>query len=405
MLNKAHLKLRTVFLPTMPLTSPIANKPEFNCGLIAVRGEVPWFRESSVSRINPDIDISSLLTQINAPHNLDSPKEMEQQISSPQAAPESTSSQLEPPIASSRARLRHLSGGTMEERLAMIPEKRALPWREWVEPSAENETGGESRRKQIRFGCLLATRGDVQTIPCNSCANGRGKFSVCVSLPNFFKLSGRPNRCSIKKNDDSFGSPNSARTSGTSRADFSSKSGLQPIENDSPHVKRRKTNTPMKKTATITPEPENTRNYLDQKTNDKVPEQVNIGQRHWATVNPQAASKLTQFMTRELTPNGNMTHSALNQINTPGKSSANQPSITSNFTGEDNNCFASQSNQIIRKGTSPREEGGAFIIIDTLPKGKQRQVYGLISGIQGGIDHLQRELNLLKNALGINDDD
>lgn len=395
----------------MPLTSPIANKPEFNGDLIAVRGEVPWFRESSVSRINPDIDISSLLTQINAPHNLDSSKEMEQQISSPQAVPESTSSQLEPSIASSRARLRHLSGGTMEERLAMIPEKRALPWREWVEPSAENETGGESRRKQIRFGCLLATRGDVQTIPCNSCANGRGKFSVCVSLPNFFKgacascqLSGRPNRCSIKKNDDSFGRPNLTRTSGTSRADFSSKPGLQPTENDSPQVKRRKTNTPIKKTATITPEPENMRNYLDQKTNDNVPQQVNIGQRHWATVNPQATPKSTQFMTRELTPNGNMTRSALNQINTSGKSSANQPSITSNFTGEDN-CFAFQSNRIIRKGTSPREDGGTFIVIDTLPKGKQRQVYGLISGIQGGIDHLQRELNLLKNALGINDDD
>lgn len=172
----------------MPLASPIANKPEFSGDLVAVRGEVRWFRESSVSRMNPDIDISSLLTQIDAPHNLDSTKEMEHQTSSPHAAPDSTSSQLEPPTASSRARLRHQSVGTMEERLAMIPEKRALPWREWVEPSAENETGGESRRKQIRFGCLLATRGDVQTIPCNSCANGRGKFSVCVSLPNFFKV-------------------------------------------------------------------------------------------------------------------------------------------------------------------------------------------------------------------------
>ncbi|RKF82984.1 hypothetical protein GcM3_018036 [Golovinomyces cichoracearum] len=396
----------------MPLASPIVNKPEFNGDLVAVRGEVPWFRESSVSRMNPDIDISSLLTQIDAPHNLDSTKEMEQKTSSPHAAPDITSSQLEPPTASSRARLRHLSVGTMEERLAMIPEKRALPWREWVEPSAENETGGESRRKQIRFGCLLATRGDVQTIPCNSCANGRGKFSVCVSLPNFFKgacascqLSGRPNRCSIKKNDGSLGSPNSTRISGTLKADFSSKSGLQLTENDSPHVKRRKINTPMTKTASKTPELENTRTYLDQKTGDMAPQQVNIGQRHWATVNPQAAPKSTQFMTKELTHNGNVTHSDLNQVNTPGKSLGNRPSITSNFTGEDNNCFAFQSNRIIRKDTSPREEGGTFIIIDTLPKGKQRQVYSLISGIQGGINHLQRELNLLKNALGINDDD
>lgn len=46
------------------------------------------------------------------------------------------------------------------------------------------------------------------SVPCNSCANGRGKFSVCVALEGFFKgacascqLSGRPNRCSIKSSE------------------------------------------------------------------------------------------------------------------------------------------------------------------------------------------------------------
>ena len=66
---------------------------------------------------------------------------------------------------------------TMEQRLQAMLEKRPLPWREGVEPGAEIETGGESRRKQIRFGCLLATRGDVQDHPCNSCARGSGKVS------------------------------------------------------------------------------------------------------------------------------------------------------------------------------------------------------------------------------------
>jgi len=93
----------------------------------------------------------------------------------------------------------------MEERLQSMPEKRTLPWRPGVEAGAEQETGGESRRKQIRFGCLLATRGDVADPPCLSCANGRGKFALCVALEGYFKgacascqLSGRPNRCSIK---------------------------------------------------------------------------------------------------------------------------------------------------------------------------------------------------------------
>ena len=40
-------------------------------------------------------------------------------------------------------------------------------------------------------------------------------------------------------------------------------------------------------------------------------------------------------------------------------------------------------------------------VIETLPKAKQRQIYGLISGIQGGIDHLQKQLNLLRTLLGI----
>lgn len=97
---------------------------------------------------------------------------------------------------------------TTEERLMAMPEKRAMPWRPGVDPGADIETGGESRRKQIRFGCLLATRGEIVPAPCVSCANGRGKFSVCVADPTLFRgacagcqLSGRPNRCSIKQGE------------------------------------------------------------------------------------------------------------------------------------------------------------------------------------------------------------
>ena len=92
-----------------------------------------------------------------------------------------------------------------------MPEKRPMPWRPGVDAGADIETGGESRRKQIRFGCLLATRGDVVSAPCVSCANGRGKFSICVADPSLFRgacagcqLSGRPNRCSIKQSDGEF---------------------------------------------------------------------------------------------------------------------------------------------------------------------------------------------------------
>ncbi|KAL3418381.1 hypothetical protein PVAG01_10097 [Phlyctema vagabunda] len=44
-------------------------------------------------------------------------------------------------------------------------------------------------------------------------------------------------------------------------------------------------------------------------------------------------------------------------------------------------------------------------LIDTLPRSKQRQIYGIMSGVQGGINQLQRELDNLKKVLGIQDDD
>lgn len=43
-------------------------------------------------------------------------------------------------------------------------------------------------------------------------------------------------------------------------------------------------------------------------------------------------------------------------------------------------------------------------LIDTLPKRKQMQLMGVISGIQGGIDNIQRELNQLKKTLGVDDE-
>jgi hypothetical protein len=44
-------------------------------------------------------------------------------------------------------------------------------------------------------------------------------------------------------------------------------------------------------------------------------------------------------------------------------------------------------------------------MIDTLPKAKQRQIFSVISGLQGGIDHLQKQLDALKALLGISDED
>jgi hypothetical protein len=172
---------------------------------IIVKGE-RWSRPSSPDSLSREIEplVANLLAQIN-PQHLESPEPYEDIP----ARVEGTNSQ--PSRRSTPIRRPKANVTTMEERLQQMPELRPLPWREGVEEGADIETGGESRRKQIRFGCLLATRGEVQTPGCNSCENGRGKFRLCVALDGYFKgacascqLSGRPNRCSIKKEDGEY---------------------------------------------------------------------------------------------------------------------------------------------------------------------------------------------------------
>jgi len=182
---------------------------------IIVKDKFTWIPHSPSSPASMSSEVASLLAQINdqdsnvrsgAPRALESPEPLEEE---PPASNLPSEANVLPDNYSNFSKGKgSLRGATMEDRLLMMPEKRPLPWREGVEAGADNETGGESRRKQIRFGCLLATRGEIQTTPCQSCANGRGKFSLCIALEGFFKgacascqLSGRPNRCSIKKND------------------------------------------------------------------------------------------------------------------------------------------------------------------------------------------------------------
>lgn len=56
--------------------------------------------------------------------------------------------------------------------------------------------------------------------------------------------------------------------------------------------------------------------------------------------------------------------------------------------------------------STPRHESMSsdVPVIDTLPKAKQRQIYSVISGMQGGIDHLEKQLSSLKALLGIPND-
>lgn len=82
-----------------------------------------------------------------------------------------------------------------------------------------------------------------------------------------------------------------------------------------------------------------------------------------------------------------------------------QPSQSSYYNGTPNSSVYQQSKAPHSRPEDVQPAEDESILIDMLPKNKQRQVYGLVAGIQGGIEHLQRELDSLKRAFGIEDED
>ncbi|CZT43645.1 uncharacterized protein RSE6_03711 [Rhynchosporium secalis] len=373
-----------------------------------VKGDYRWQQQhKAISMSSPGMDI---LAKINTPRNLESPEPFEENISATNYA-HLNSQPLHTPQPTPKQRSR-LVAPTMEDRLQQMPKLRELPWRDGVEDGADNETGGESRRKQIRFGCLLATRGEIQQVPCQSCANGRGKFNVCVALDGYFKgacascqLSGRPNRCSIKKNEagEIAGSP-SLNPPLTGDHSPLRNNDHQPPHIESPQHKRRKIENSV-------PEWESARPQWEQELGESARQQMNqIVERPWASVNPTATMSVTHPMMNRMNGAAPLPQGGSNgHRNSLGWASVNQPMPMAGQpygNGVDGNVpgYRINTEQDRREETMPNEDGSAALI-DALPKNKQRQVYGLVSGLQGGIEHLQRELNSLKKALGINDED
>lgn len=405
---------------------------EYHGDTIVVKGEYPaWSRVSTPNSLSPEIDVANLLAQINAPQNLDYPQQLQDpdsnDLPTPHYRPQTRVTRTP------KSRLGHkVVITTMEDRLMAMPEKRPLPWRDGVEAGAENETGGESRRKQIRFGCLLATRGEIQENPCVSCAKGSGKFRVCVALDGYFKgacascqLSGRPNRCSIKKGDDDGESPAAAAVLDTPSGQDSSMLSIrqQATPSDTapkPAPKKRKTAKADKANTAAEakiPEWESARPQWEQELGDaharqqqqRQQQQMNeIVQRPWAPVNDgmggingiNVIRTIPQEQQQQQQHRNSMGGwAAVNNAPTPTPQGyGNISDSTGSFRGRQNSV-----REQARREETYNDDGGVALI-DTLPKNKQRQVYGLVSGLQNGIQGLQRELDSLKKALGIDED-
>jgi hypothetical protein len=139
---------------------------------------------------------------------------------------------------------------------------------------------------------------------------------------------------------------------------------------------------------------------------------ISQNQRPWATVNastpPATVPQKVRDWGSDTLPRAAMGWAAVNQIvPAPIPSQIPPPLIPDNTRTsipEHNVNGARGRPEPERKEEDTRIKVNSPALIDMLPKTKQRQVYGLVSGLQGGIEHLQRELDSLKKALGIDDD-
>ena len=135
------------------------------------------------------------------------------------------------------------------------------------------------------------------------------------------------------------------------------------------------------------PEWERTRPQWEQELGDS--QHMNSGRSAWATVNSQ------------LPPSGINTIRTIPQEQRGWAAVTALPPPRSYNSTPNTNGYQQNVEQGVREATVM--DGDGVALIDTLPKSKQRQVYGLVSGLQNGIQGLQRELDALKKALGIDE--
>ncbi|KAL3418380.1 hypothetical protein PVAG01_10096 [Phlyctema vagabunda] len=364
---------------------------------VDIKNEEGW---SSDNFQDVDKALAPLVTNLVAQMTPQSPE-----LSSTGTVSHAGASRLQPSDDANTAVPRRRYAHGMEERLAAMPEVRPMPWRPGTEVPDELETGGESRRKQIRFACLLATRGNVVQVPCRTCSNGRGKFSECIALDAFFKgacascqMSGRPNRCSIKQQDDSKITSDLAEDSTFMLPDHN-----QPYFNG--YQQSLRTRAPRQSDSVFSSWTKPVDLYKESQSKVRSESTSNVDNVNNGTHPKRRRTEGSQVdkaqeQPRELTQQPRTVSAAANQSAISSTSGLRSSGIGMEINGQ-----ADGRSDYMRKEKASLIPANGEPLIDTLPKNKQRQIYGLVSGLQSGIDHLQKELEALKKAMGVEDTD
>ncbi|EPE24858.1 hypothetical protein GLAREA_11439 [Glarea lozoyensis ATCC 20868] len=271
--------------------------------------------------------------------------------------------------------------------LEALPEIRPIPWIEGKELPPEKST--ESLRTQTRGGYLLSTRGNIQTPPCTRCATGGGQTPSAIK--------GR--RDSIKQPPSNKPqASNGTKRKQSEMADVVEKSPMLPNVQD-----------PIALDSSIKLSP----NSFD-------PSQM-ITQFRNTYQSPYTSNNIQQQPQKNLQP---VSHTSTSQ------KSSHTPSLKKSLvnvgTGQsmNNNNGGTKSQRILLSPTPPiastnnarapiaPTERLSDTLFDNLPRKKQKQIFGIIGGIQSGIrivrqqaDQLQNQLDLLQSALGIDSED
>ncbi|KUJ17337.1 uncharacterized protein LY89DRAFT_733191 [Mollisia scopiformis] len=339
------------------------------------------------------------------------------------------------------------------EKLRLLPELRAIPWRKGKQCAPEKST--HSSRPQTRGAFLLVTRGIVRA-PCTHCETGAGRFALCISLNDWYHgacatcvMATRGNKCSLRQDveegflpldgpqqqdstrlaspDDGNGeyqTSSAKRKQSPTRAYVAGYSQDEKAvdEHQSPSQPTPSTNNYQAYNSTLPPQ--STNRYPTM-----APQQPTT---YTPTPNPHPATQsfvpndksslLDYVYQKQYPPNGKKRHHILHQAEREASQGTNKPAPNKRVrlgTEYDERAEASSSIspsvQLIQSAAAYRpggHENEATPLIDTLSKKKQREIFGIIGGLQSGIrlvrqqtDSLQKQLDLLQSAFGIDLDE
>ncbi|CZR56727.1 uncharacterized protein PAC_06616 [Phialocephala subalpina] len=348
------------------------------------------------------------------------------------------------------------------ETLRRLPELRSIPWKAGKQIGPEKST--KSDRPQTRGAYMLVTRGEIRDPPCTNCEHGSGRFSVCVSLNEYYQgacatcvLATRGTTCTLRQDIEEGFPPQPAtpqqvpiqqrledddgyqQTSSLKRKRSPTRAYVAAYSQDKrgaeeQHQPQSQTTNTNNYPSYSPIQPSNTYSAAPQTTMYSPPAPSTSPES--LLLNDKSAL-LNYVYQKQYPPNGKKRHQIIHQaeresressqvhIGPPSKrprtadldrgepSSSMSPSIQ--LTQASPVSYQSAGNGAVRYGGVGEGRGERDIemgLIDRLPKKKQREIFGIIGTIQSGIrmvrqqtDTLQKQLDLLQGALGIDLDD